>query len=88
MSESGLLIMVHLPTEMARDVDVDSVAAFLGIEPTALQLEFGVVPIDPEAGLVSVIIDQSVFDGLSDVAKRFIDGPYANPKISPFGRPD
>lgn len=88
MTGSRVLITVQMPSGQTRHAGIAEVAAVLGIAPEVLDRNFGAIAIDPSANLYSVMIGQDALRELSEDAKRHVEGPYANPKITPFGRPD
>jgi hypothetical protein len=85
MSDDFVLINVMVSTEVAQDPTPDRVAGYLGIAVADLQDSYGVVPVGATGRLFSVMVAKDKFDRMSDEAKRNIEGPFANPKIAPFG---
>lgn len=85
MSDDHVLINVTLPIEVAQVPTPDSVAGYLGLAVSDLQESYGVVPVGATGRLFSVMVAKDKFDRMSDEAKRNIEGPFANPKIAPFG---
>lgn len=64
---------------------VDAVARQLKLRKDELDASFGVTPIDPEKNLFAILVDEDVAAKLQGHAA--VRGPYANPKIAPFGPP-
>lgn len=60
----------------------EEVAERFGIDPGDLDEEFGVIEIDPERNLYSILVDDAV---VPDETDDQIKGPFSNPKIEPFG---
>jgi hypothetical protein len=58
-------------------------ARSLRVDPRYLDPQFGVVLVDPQQGLYTVLVDEAaITDRPSDDS-----GPFANPGIAHFGRP-
>jgi hypothetical protein len=67
------------------EATVDKAAERLGIERDRIDAEFGVVSIDPEQNLYTVLVDEQV---AAQAAERpGVEGPFSNPRIEPFGPP-
>lgn len=56
---------------------IEGVAKQLSVSPSAIDPEFGIVPIDPVAQTYSVLVEMS-----EGVAKN--ERSFSNPKIGPF----
>ena len=59
-------------------------ASALGVKETALDPKFGVVGIDPDRNLYSVMVEMGTVDSNTDTGKPY-RGPFSNPKIAPMG---
>ncbi len=46
---------------------------------------FGVVPVDPDAGIYTVMVEEAAAPRLSSGGGWTVRGPFSNPRISPFG---
>ena len=57
----------------------------LGLSPDEIDDDFGVVNIDPEQNLYAIMVEEQTGARLSDDPD--VKGPYANPRIEPFGPP-
>lgn len=57
----------------------------LGVGEDEIDSDFGVVGIDPEEHLYAIMVDEQAAERLSD--QPDVEGPYANPRIEPFGPP-
>jgi len=68
-----------------KDATVDAVMRKLGLRRGELDEEFGVVAIDPDANLFTILVEEGAVDKLR--GQQGVRGPYANPKIEPFGPP-
>ena len=88
MPGDKVLVTVRLPGEIAEDATPESVAAFLGIAVSEMNVAFGVVPIDPGNGLFSLMIPMESLESLSQDMRARFEGPFANPKIAPFRPPE
>ncbi len=64
---------------------VAAAAERLGIDPARIDAEFGVVSIDPERHLYSVLVDEEAASGAQ--GRAGVEGPFSNPRIEPFGPP-
>jgi len=58
----------------------------LGLSPTQIDKDFGVVLIRPQDSLYTILIDRDAVAQLNTV-DTCVGGPYANPRIEPFGPP-
>jgi hypothetical protein len=78
---------VLLTCQLAGDeATIEAAAAQLSVPTDALDPEFGVVLVDPEAGTYAVMVDEGhVGDA---VAQADVEGPWSNPRIEPFGPAD
>lgn len=85
MPDEDVMVTVRLPANVAQDATPTSVATFLGINTSDLNEAFGVVPIDKSKGVFSLMMSPARLDNISEETKGFIEGPFANPKIAPFG---
>jgi hypothetical protein len=72
--------MAHVMMTVELDPDAATLGAAagrMGVDPAALDADFGVVPIDPDQNLYTVMVEE-------DAGARG-GGPYSNPRIEPFG---
>jgi hypothetical protein len=67
------------------EATLEAAARKLGLEERELDPDFGVVEIDPAAHRYTVLVDEGAAEQASRVPG--VDGPYANPRIEPFGPP-
>lgn len=58
------------------------VAKKFGFDKKDLDQEFGVVGIDPQDSLYSILIEENA---IVPKAEKDIEGPFSNPRIEPFG---
>jgi hypothetical protein len=58
-----------------------------GISAEELDREFGVVAVDPEANVYTVLVDEQAAAKITPDAEWNVEGPFSNPKIEPFGPP-
>jgi hypothetical protein len=64
---------------------LDKVAERLGLAPEEIDADFGVVPIDPDKHLYTVLVDEQASSRVA--GQPGVEGPFANPRIEPFGPP-
>lgn len=64
---------------------VAKAAERLGVEPGQIDAEFGVVSIDPDQHLYTVLVDEEAAAGAAE--RPGVEGPFSNPRIEPFGPP-
>jgi len=67
------------------EATLEAAARKLGLEERELDPDFGVVEIDPAAHRYTVLVDEGAAEQASRVPG--VEGPYANPRIEPFGPP-
>jgi hypothetical protein len=79
---ADVMMTVELDPEEAT---VAKAAERLGVEPDRIDAEFGVVSIDPEQNLYTVLVDEQVAAGAA--GRPGVEGPFSNPRIEPFGPP-
>ncbi len=79
---SKLMLTVKVDPERAT---LDGIRQRLGVGEDEIDSDFGVVNIDPEEDLYAIMVDEQTAERLSD--EPDVKGPYANPKIEPFGPP-
>lgn len=73
----------HLMTVTVEGVvNLAAAAKALGVDETALDKEFGVVEIDPDKSLYSVMLEEGA--AWRSREKQY-PGPFSNPKIAPAG---
>ena len=77
---------VLMTVELPGGASLDAAAARLGVAPEDLDAEYGVVPIDPEHHLYSVMAEERAIAGTG--ARPGTEGPFSNPRIEPFGPPE
>ncbi len=68
-----------------KEASLGAVMRKLGLRPGEIDEEFGVVPIDPDAHLFTVLVEQGAVDKMQ--GQEGVRGPFSNPKIEPFGPP-
>ena len=68
------------------EATIESAARCLGVDADAIDPGFGVVLIDPADGKYAVMVDEEVVERA--VNRDGVEGPFANPKIEPFGPPE
>jgi hypothetical protein len=79
---SKLMMTLHLDP---KEASLAAVKRKLGLQAGEIDEEFGVVPIDPDANLFTVLVEEGVVTKVQ--GQEGVRGPFANPKIEPFGPP-
>jgi len=74
----AMLLTVELPGA----ADLEAAAQRLAVPVAKLDAQFGVVPVDPDNHLYSVMVEDDAAPGAS--ARSGVSGPYSNPRIEPF----
>lgn len=64
------------------DPSLEQVAEKLGITKGDLDEEYGLIEIDPEQKLYSVMVEESA---VGERMSPDVKGPFSNPRIEPFG---
>ena len=80
---AGVMMTVELDAAAA---DLEHAAEKLGVDAKHLDADFGVVPVDPDNNLYTVLAEESAVAGASK--RRGVEGPFADPPIGPFGPPE
>jgi hypothetical protein len=81
--------MSKLLLSVTRDPSEASLAAVkrdLGLSDEEIDAEFGIVEIDPEGHRYAVLVEESAAERVGK--QPGVEGPFANPRIEPFGPPD
>ncbi|MFN0277225.1 MAG: hypothetical protein ACKVRN_01345 [Pyrinomonadaceae bacterium] len=58
------------------------VAKKFGFDRKDVDEDFGVVEIDPQDSLYSILVEETA---IASKDKKNIEGPFSNPRIEPFG---
>ena len=77
-----VMMTVELPGDAAT---LGEAAKRLGLAQEALDPEYGIVPVDPDNGLYSVLVEESISRHAK--GRDGVGGPFSNPRIEPFGPP-
>jgi hypothetical protein len=67
---------------------MEDVRARFGLTADEIDTDFGVVEIDPEDHLYTVLVEQSAAGKLVPSGDWDVSGPFSNPRIAPFGPPE
>lgn len=64
-----------------------------GFEPHELDETFGVIEIDPQDHLYTILVEQEAAQRVSDAynsehSEPGLEGPFSNPRIEPLGPPE
>jgi hypothetical protein len=65
---------------------VDDVKRRFGLRDDEIDDQFGVIEVDPESHTQTVMVESHVASRITGHAQG-AEGPFANPKIAPFGPP-
>lgn len=68
--------------------DLEAVKQQWGLSNDEIDLDFGVVEIDPSDGTCAVLVDELAASKISGTDDWSVGGPYSNPRIEPFGPPE
>jgi hypothetical protein len=79
-----VLISVELPTSVRKELSIASVAQYLGVQPSELDAEFGVVSVDPQRQLYAIMIAENRMKGVLVRLGPKAKGPFSDPEIGPF----
>lgn len=71
-------------TSLGEKPGIARAAEILGVKPEAVDTHFGIVPIDPDRGLYAVQVREDALPDRKDTGGS-AKGPFANPRIEPFG---
>ncbi len=67
---------------------IEALRARYGLTAEEIDPEFGVVEIDPSDGTYTVLVESTAVHKIEDSGEWTVQGPFANPKIEPFGPPE
>ena len=81
---SKLLYTLRLDPQ---DASPQGVTKLLNLDVGDLDEDFGVVPIDPDKSLYSILVDERAVPSTNE-AVGDVKGPFANPRIEPFNIKD
>ncbi len=82
-------VMMTIETPPSKDgapPTLEEAAGRLGVPVSALDAEFGVSPIDPDAGAWAVLLKDET--DVPDAPGEGVEGPFSNPAIAPYGPPE
>ena len=78
----SVMMTVELPPGA---VSLAEAADRLGLDPGALDAEYGLVELDPGNNLYAVLVDEAA--GVQASGREGVEGPFSNPRIEPFWPP-
>ncbi len=67
---------------------IDEICARYGLSEDEIDLGFGVVEIDPQDHLYTVLVEESAAGKIVPSDDWNVEGPFSNPRIAPFGPPE
>lgn len=67
---------------------IEALRARYGLAAEEIDPEFGVVEIDPSDGTYTILVESTAANKIEDSGEWKVQGPFANPKIEPFGPPE
>jgi hypothetical protein len=76
---SKVMLSLELPADQAT---LAAVRQRLGLEAAEIDARFGVVPIDPDHGLYTVLVTPEAAERVK--GSPGVSGPFANPPIEPI----
>jgi hypothetical protein len=76
---SKVMVSLELPADQA---SVAAVRQRLGLGPNEIDAAFGVVPIDPDHGLYTVLVTPEAAERVKGMPG--VSGPFANPPVEPI----
>jgi hypothetical protein len=65
----------------------DEVRSRLGLADDELDDSFGVIEVDPDEHLFTILVEETAAARLTGRDDWKLQGPYSNPRIAPFGPP-
>ena len=67
---------------------IDDIQTRYGLTDDEIDKSFGVVEIDPEDSLYTILVEETAVAKVKPSEEIDVKGPYANPRIAPFGPPE
>jgi hypothetical protein len=68
---------------------IDDIQTRFSLTNEEIDRNFGVVQVDPEEDLYTILVEESAADKVQPGGNiREVEGPFANPRIEPFGPPE
>ena len=80
-----IMLTVSLPASVTTNLTMDSAARYLDIPIDSMDPTFGVVAVDSARKLYAVMVTEAEAVRLCGSHRPKIAGPFADPKIAPFG---
>jgi hypothetical protein len=78
--------MLSIRSTGAGTPSLDEIKNSYGLQDREIDSNFGVVPIDLDQRLFTILVDEAAANRISG-GKWDAKGPYSNPRIAPFGPP-
>ena len=70
---------------------LEAICQRFGFTTDELDQQYGVIEIDPDERLFSILVEQSAVARVGadwGTAENRLEGPFSNPRIEPFGPPE
>lgn len=80
-----VMVTVQAP---ASPPSIDELRSRFALGADEIDEEFGVVEIDPEDHLYTILVEEAAAGKIVSTDKWEISGPYSNPRVEPFGPPE
>lgn len=80
-----VMVTVTMPPE---DASLETAMAQLGLVAEEVDAEFGLVPLDPDAGTYALLVAQEAGERVTaaeTAGEPGVRGPFSNPVIEPYG---
>lgn len=80
-----VMVTIQSPTAPP---SIDEVRDRYQLAEDEIDLDFGVVEIDPQDHLYTILVDEAAAAKIVPSGDWEVSGPFSNPRIEPFGPPD
>jgi len=67
---------------------IEELRSQFALDADEIDEEFGVVEIDPEDHLYTILVEEEAAGKIVSTADWEVSGPYSNPRVEPFGPPE
>jgi hypothetical protein len=80
-------LMITLQIERAAPT-IAEIQEQYGLTDEEIDKSFGIVEVDPEDSVYTILVEETAVSKVKPDWDSEVKGPYANPRISPFGPPE